>query len=172
MIDGLLRSVAALFLASACQSPLGGEDIDLALAASGLPGIGASAGLAQRVGSVRGLRLDAEVSWTHQELSDEGPRGDDWDQVFGGLRLGDPSEAELRRSVRAGITWLRADGDPEFLDDPGDYGGVYLGGGLAWRIARSLSSGPELTFSAVDSEGSKSGSGLTAELAWRLVWHL
>ena len=168
----LLRCVAALTLAGACRSPLGGEDIDLSIAASGLPAFGASAGLAQRIGSVHGLRLDAELAWTHQELPDEGPRGDDWDQVFGGVRLGDPANAELRRSLRAGITWLRAEGDPQFLDDPGDYGGVYLGGGLTWRIARSLSSGPELTLSALDSEGSKSGSGFTAELAWRLVWHL
>ena len=164
--------VVALLLASACRSPLGGEDLDLSVAASAFPSAGASLGFAQRVGKVHDWRVDAEVTLVHQELSDEGPRGDNWDQVFGGLRFTGPRDARVQPAIRTGITWLRVEGETSFLDDPGDYGGVYLGGGLGWSVSPSLSTGPELTLSALDSEGNHSGSGMAAELAWRLVWHL
>jgi len=167
------RALAGLALAlAACSSPLGGEDFDLSAAAHALPGLGFGAGFAQRVGELSDLRIDAEITLVHQELSDAGPLGDDWDQILGGLRFS-PAERDSHYFYgRAGVTWLRADGDPEFLDDPGDYGGGYGGVGYEWSLSPSLATGPELTLSYVDGEGHSSGSGLIGEIAWRWVWHL
>ena len=173
---GPLSSGAAagllLLVLGSCRSPLGGQDIDLHAAAHALPGVGFGGGLAQRIGELRGLRVDAELVLAHQELSDEGPRGDDWDQVWGGFRFSSLERDERYLYGRAGVTWLRVEGDPVFLDDPGDYGGIYGGLGYEWSLGPSAATGPELTLSAVDSEGDESGSGLVAEIAWRWVWHL
>lgn len=167
-----LALASALTALAGCSSPLGGQDLDLALAAHALPGVGGGVGLSQRMGTFAGQRLDFEIALMHQELSEAGPRGDDWDQIWGGLRLGALERDGLSGTFRAGVTWLRVEGDPEYLDDPGDYGGLYAGAGLEWPVSAALSTGPEATVSAVDSEGSKSGAGLTGEIAWRLVWHL
>ena len=173
LIATLLSAALALFLGCACASPLGGEDLELSLGASALPGAGALAGLSQRLWEGEHRRLDFEMQYVHQELADEGPSGDnDWDELRGGLRLRSPSQASTVWFASTGAVWLRARGEPEVLDAPDDYGGVYLDLGLAFALTPSLATGPDLSFLAVDAEGDRSGGGTLTELAWRIVWKL
>ncbi len=156
-----------------CASPLGGEDLELWLGASALPGAGVVAGLSQRLWQGQDLRVDYEMDLLHQELSDAGPSGDDeWDQIRAGLRLRPPSMETPRWSGRAGAVWLRSQGETGVLEEADDYGGVYAGAGLDFDIGPALATGPDLSLLYVDAESDRGGSGLVSELAWRLVWRL
>ena len=173
-IERLARCLtgAVLLACAACASPLGGEDLELAVGPSVLPGVGASATVSQRIANPGDARLDFEVDYAHQELDEEGPTGkDDWDRVRAGLKLLWPAEADWRWTARFGGVWARALGDPEFLDSRGDYGGVYLGAGFEFPLGKALATGPELSVSALDSEGS-GDFGWVPEITWRLIWRL
>jgi len=171
----LVRTVfcCSLPLLCACTSPLGGEDLELALGASAQPGFGGLVGLSQRVWEGEARRVDFEMALIHQELADEGPTGkNDWDEIRAGLKLRSPSQASTVWFASSGAVWLRARGEPEVLDAPDDYGGLYLDLGLHFALTPALATGPDLTFLAVDAEGDRSGSGTATELAWRFVWRL
>lgn len=162
-------SIAVLLALSACRSATERE-IALALSARGLPGAGVGAELSQRLLAADGHRLDFELGVERQELSDEGPGGDDWTRIWAGLRGAPPAGTGLQ--VHGGLTWLRSEGETSELSDPGDYGGAYLGLGWLLALGPALDTGPDLSFLYVDSEGDRSGSGAVFELAWRLVWRL
>jgi len=168
------RLAAALSLAlggGACASPLGGRDLDLGLSAQTLPGVGAGVSLSQRVARSGPQRIDFEAGVDRQDLADAGPSGDAWTRVWAGLSCAEDVR-ETHLVGRAGVNWLRTEGKAGRLEDPGDYGGVYAGLGLLWEVAPALSTGPDLTLMFVDAEGTRSGSGGLATLAWRWVWHL
>ena len=165
----------AAVLAPACHSPLGGEDVDLTVSAQALPGVGAGLSLSQRVLDRGAKRIDFELGFERQELADEGPSGDDWTRIWAGLRCAPLFAADERQhhlEWRGGVTWLRSDGEPSVLRDPGDYGGAYLGAAWIWELGPSVGTGPDVTVLFVDAEGDNSGSALVGELAWRWVWHL
>ena len=159
-------------LTGACASSLGGEDIDLGVGASVLPGYGVNVAASQRMASTENTRIDLEFDWTHQELDDD-PEGtdEDWEQVRLGIRWKkDPLEKQ-HWIARAGVVWLRSQGDPVYLADPGDYGGVYLGLGYQWETSPHLSTGPGFSLLLVEGEGSH-GAGVVPQFVWQLVWHL
>lgn len=156
--------------APGCRS-LTERELALALSAQGLPGAGAGVTVSQLVLERGQRRIDFELGLERQELSDEGPQGDDWTRIWSGLRCaaGEPGSGF---EGHAGVTWLRSEGQAGGLDDPGDYGGIYLGAGWVFALAPALGTGPDLTFLYVDSEGDRSGSGAVVELAWRWIWWL
>src|SRR5262245_34637076 len=162
-----LSAVLALG-AGACRSVTGNE-LAVALSARALPGAGAGIALAQGLPAPGGSRLDFELGLERQELADEGPDGDDWTRVWAGLGAGSAASG-ARLQAHAGVTWLRSAGDPEVLDAPGDYGGVYLGADWLFPLASAFATGPEVSLLYVDAEGDRSGSGAVLELAWRWVW--
>ena len=139
--------LAALALGSACASPLGGRDFELAAGASALPGPGVVVGASQRMAVVDEKEIDVEIDWTHQWLDtgveNQRRRGDDSDQVRLGFRVRWPEAEPDRWTARVGVAWLRAQGDPEFLDLPGDYGGAYLGLGYDFELSEHLLTGPD-----------------------------
>ena len=53
---------------------------------------------------------------------------------------------------RYGLTWFRANGDPELIDDPGDYFGAYGGVGYEWRLGERWWIGPEVTLNIAEGE--------------------
>jgi hypothetical protein len=54
---------------------------------------------------------------------------------------------------RYGLTWFRANGDPELIDDPGVYFGAFGAIGYEWRLGKRWWIGPEATVNFVDGEG-------------------
>lgn len=165
MARGPLLLAAALL--AACTTPPFAENGDLAveLSARALPGVGAGIGLVQRMNQGP-TRVDVEAGLELQQLSDEGPRGDDWARLWAGLRCSPAGAETPALACRLGLNWARADADPPFLDGVGDYGGFYLG--LAfdslqlgrWRL------GPDLEVLLLDSEGSRNRWELAAQVAF------
>ena len=156
--------------AGACRSVTENE-LALALSARGLPGAGVGVELAQGILDPGGRRLDFELGLERQELGDEGPDGDDWTRIWAGLAAASAASG-ARFRAHAGVTWLRSEGEPAVLDEPGDYGGLYLGAGGLFPLAPALATGPDLSLLYVDAEGDRGGSGAVLELAWRWVWQL
>jgi len=171
-LDLIALAFGVCTVGAACASPLGGEDIDVGVGASGLPGYGVTASIAQRMANTANGRVDFELQWTHQELEDD-PDGpdEDWEQVQLGWRYKYAPEADRHWVASVGAVWLRAQSDPKFLDAPGDYGGAYLGLGYRWDMGPHLSLGPDVTLLFVEGEGSLGG-GVIPQFALRLVWHL
>lgn len=170
-----LSFVALTLSAVGCTSPLGGRDLELGATAGALPGLGGAVSFSQRMHGGAAGRLDAQVDLTHQSVDRDvgahGRVGDTVDQIRAGVLWRPTPEASGTWTVRAGVAWLRAKGDPVFLDEPGDYGGGFFGLGYRWHVTPSLVQGPELTVQFFDSEGN-GGSGFVPELAWGLWWKL
>lgn len=154
------------------MAPLGGEDVEVGVGASALPGYGATVSFSQRMLQVEHARLDLEVEVAFQRLGEDPDATDgDWQQVrMGFLGRTDPAGAR-HWTARAGMALLRAQGDPVYLDAPGDYGGGYVGVGYLVDVGAHVSTGPDLSLFVVDGEGSNRG-GLVPQVAWRLVWRL
>ena len=166
------RFLAATVFFVGCASPFGGEDVDVSLGLSTLPGLGATLGLSQRIVTARGVRYDVGVDLTHQELDDPGPDGDDdWRQFRLGFSAGFFGEQRRGWIARAGLTWVRAQGDPGYLDTTGDFGGGYMGLGYRFPLSRFVSFEPDISVLVLDAEGG-GDFGYVPELTWRLVWHL
>lgn len=109
--------------------------------------------------------LDEDLDNTGRAV-DEG-----WDQATLGVRVEAIDEGTSHWSLRGGVAWVRAQGDPVFLDEPADYGGVYVGGAWQWELSEHVSTGPELTVFGLLPEGSGRTGGLVPQLAWRLIVH-
>jgi hypothetical protein len=62
---------------------------------------------------------------------------------------------DRRLVFRYGLTWFRANGDPEVIDEPGDYLGAFAGAGYEWRLGERVWVGPEVTANWVNGEGSR-----------------
>ena len=171
-----LGLLAAPFL-GACASPLGGRDIEVAAGPIVGPGVGAFVSAAQLMLERERFLVHVEVGYAHSTL-DPGidrvgrPVDEGWDQVYGGFRVTTSPAARAHWVARGGAAWVRAQGDPEYFDDPGDYGGAYLGVGYVRRLTEHLSTGPALTLYGVLPEGSEDDGGVVPQLAWHLAWHL
>jgi len=180
VLPSLLRpAVLALAALSAagCASPLGGEEIELAAGPVVGPGVGILASGSQRMLEGRRIDLHVEAGLAHQGLDDDvDHRGrrvtKGWDQVFLGLKAVRGTDEGHRWVARAGAVWLRAQGDPVFLDEPTDYGGVFFGVGYEHRLSEHLSTGPDFALIGAFPEAAGGGAGVVPQLAWRLVWHL
>lgn len=163
--------LVALLPCGACRSVVEGRDLDLSIGAQGLPGVGLGLAFSQRLVDWRGARIDLEAGLDRQELADESEDGNDFSRIWAGARWRDAEPVDSWE-LRLGVNWLRTEGAAGTLDDPGDYGGAYFGGGYRWEVGEALATGPDCTLMLVDSEGTRSGSGALLELAWRLEWHL
>ncbi|MEW6074011.1 MAG: hypothetical protein AB1726_15625 [Planctomycetota bacterium] len=172
-----LLALALALLAGACASPLGGRDLHLGAAAVWGPRLGGEIRAAQLALERPRFDVLVEASVAHESLdpavSPQGERVDEgWDQVQAGLAIVTDPRGDASWVGRAGVVWLRAQGDPVVLDAPLDYGGGYLGIGRLHRLNEHLSTGPELTLLGVLPEGSGDAGGVVPQLAWRLVWRL
>jgi hypothetical protein len=59
-----------------------------------------------------------------------------------------------RPFFRYGFTWFRANGNPDLIDIPGDYLGVYGGFGYEWDLSRHWTFSPDFSVNLVNGEGS------------------
>jgi hypothetical protein len=166
---------AALLFAAACASPRPGEDFELSIGPSLLPNIGVAASAGQAFHRSRASSWIFETNGVFQflddsDVADAGNSGaEDWYQLGGGVKVLFTPDERRHASLRAGVVWLRALGDVNLIDDPGDYFGFYVGGGFETELGRHLSTGPDLILMTVFPEGGGNPE-LVPQLAWRLIW--
>ena len=187
MIERRLASACALALAllSGCATTPAAptrygrqeraHEFEFATGISTLPGVGTFVGVSQRIWDGPRVRADFETELVYQALDDDvasnGDVGDDLGQFRFGLRFRRPGNDGPRWIGRFGGTWMRFQGDPVYLDDPRDYGGVYLGVGYEFPLGKRWITGPHVTVHFVASEG-VGDSGAVPEAAWRFAFKL
>jgi hypothetical protein len=79
--------------------------------------------------------------------------GDTWGQVQGGVKASLRPCARSHPTARAGVTWFRTTGSTDFVEDAGDYVGLYGGIGWEWDLGSGFTTGPELSALLVSQEG-------------------
>jgi len=172
--------LAALFplaaaLIAGCASLPTQDELCLSAGLSALPNFGLTAGAGQLVAADEEKTWTAEAVATFQFLDDEDlandgyPAAGDWTQVqLGVKRLTDPG-ARRHWTARAGLVWFRALGDPNIVQERGDYEGLYGGLGFETSLSESFSMGPDFVLMLAHRESGQ-GVVLVPQLAWRVLW--
>ncbi|MDF1700475.1 MAG: hypothetical protein P1V36_04885 [Planctomycetota bacterium] len=125
------------------------------LTGSFLPNLGLGFG----GGHVIARRADAEFALefhgTWQFVDDEAfaddgnPEAGDWYQVRAGLKIISNPKQRRHLTGRFGGVWLEANGEPNILERPGTYWGVYGAIGFETDITSRITVGPELSLMLV-----------------------
>jgi hypothetical protein len=169
-----VRLLAGLLpLLGACRLPEPARGPDLELTPSLLPNLGLalSATVPLDLDATHETRL--ELRFTDQFLDDKSiaPNGDpeagDWTQLDLGLRWNERGP-ETFWTFRVGLTTFRARGEPNLIDAPGGYVGLYAGLGRRTWLTEHLFLGPEL--SLIVAHGDDDPRALVPQITWGLTW--
>lgn len=150
-----------LLVTAACASPgpaptgspphPAGPDTYVDASGSFLPNLGAGLGIGRVLRrSPEGSR-SLEVDLTYQFLDDEdfvdddNPKAGPWYQLRAGLRDASAPDRPRHTTTRLGAVWLRAEGEPNVIQEGGDYLGLYGGIGVEADLLPRLAVGPEVT---------------------------
>lgn len=180
-MSGAARIPAGAFLAlpallGACTTPEGlREEAYLGASASVLPNFGGSLEAGQVFHREDGKTDAFEVQATWQFFDDESllddgnPSAGDWLQLQGGFKRLIAAGDDRSWTLRGGAVWFRAEGEPNIINDPGDYLGGYAGFGFETRLSEHWSMGPELSLMLVTREGEFEVNAVP-QLDWHLIW--
>lgn len=163
------RLGTALLLLGALSACAGVPPPSLGLAPSVLPNLGLMGSLAQPLAPES--RHHGELRFTQQFvddklLADDGnPEAGDWTQIdLGWLCLPDRPRGW---SARVALTVFEARGEPNLVDEAGDYGGLLAGVGWFAELAPGWWVGPEL---AVIAAAGPEEPVVFPEITWGLRW--
>jgi hypothetical protein len=137
-----------------------------------------NAGFALEAGAV--WRRDPDFTWsweiegTYQFLDDkvlvdnDTRPFDDWIQVQAGVKASSHPRTRRNWTGRAGLVYFRANGEPNIVDDEGDYFGLYGGLGFETDLTDCLTMGPELSVMIVT--GADTDVVLVPQFNWHVIW--
>ena len=153
----------------------GGEDLTLGTSFSALPNIGYSFAAGQVYDRDPERTWSFELEGTHQpwddeDLSDDGnPAAGDITQIqIGVKRTSDPLDWK-HWTQRYGVGWFRARGEPNIVQEPGDYEVLYAGFGFETHLTESITMGPELSLMlALREKGSSFD--FVPQFNWHITW--
>jgi hypothetical protein len=141
-----LSWLVVLVEAAGCRAP------ELGLAPSFLPNLGLAASVAVPLGEASSWRLEARFTdqfVDDKAFADDGnPEAGNWTQLDLGLLHLARDAGGRAWSVRVGLVGFEARGEPNLVDEAGDYLGGYCGVGRFWHFGRGFAFGPELTLVA------------------------
>ena len=151
--------------ASACHAP------ELAFAPSFLPNLGLMGSASTHVSATSAWQVEAR--FTDQFLDDKSfaddgnPEAGNWTQLDLGLLWVSSWEDEHAWSARFGVLGFEARGEPNLVEESGEYVGAYCGVGRFWRCSRTLAIGPELTLVVASGDDPLA---IFPQLTWGLRW--
>jgi len=169
--------LALLLALAACAVPPGLRDeAYVGGSASVLPNFGGSleAGQVFRRTSTLTQAFEIQVTWQpidDEDLADDGnPSAGDWLQFQGGLKTLWDAGDDRSWTLRYGGVWFRALGEPNIVNERGDYLGIFGGFGFETRLSEHWSMGPELSLMLATREKSGLELDLVPQLDWHLIW--
>jgi hypothetical protein len=164
-----------LALAGCTGVPLQESDLSVNAGLSALPNLGFTVGLEQvfrrAEGTSDSLELLATLQpWDDEDiLSDGNPSAGNFAQFQLGVKRDRPLGEDRWWTTHGGVVWFRATGEPNIVQKPGDYLGVYGGVGFQMQVTKNLSIGPDLSLLLVSLE--RSGEvDVVPQLAWRVTF--
>lgn len=143
--------------------------------ASFLPNVGLGLGGGVVVSRTSSATTSLELLGTWQFLDDEdfiddgNPAAGDWYQLRLGAKMSFQPKSRRHLTLRAGGIWLQANGEPNILDVPGDYYGVYGGVGFETDVTPCLTVGPELSLLLVTRDSDFSVEPVP-QFNWHFTW--
>jgi len=150
---------------AACRAP------ELALAPSFLPNFGLAASVAVPLGEAGPWRLEARFTdqfVDDKTFADDGnPEAGNWTQLDLGFLYLARGAGQRAWSVRFGLVGYEARGEPNLVDEAGEYVGAYLGLGRFWFFGRGFAFGPEVTLVGATGEDPFA---LFPQLTWGFRW--
>jgi len=172
----VIRWAPALVLAGAalgCRAPEGGRQVDLGLAPSLLPNLGLAASTSAAIARSPSYEWRAEARFTDQFVDDKTfadnglPEAGNWTQLELGLRGLSTPEERSHWIVRFGAIGFDALGEPNLIEEPGDYLGVYGSFGRETDFGHGFSIGPEISLVAASGPDPFV---LFPQLTWGIRW--
>lgn len=162
--------VLASGLCAGCRSGAA-SPASIGLAPSILPNLGLAATASLAVREESPWHLEARFTDQFADdktIADNGfPEAGDWTQLDLGLLHLPPLDAGRAWGWRFGVSGFEARGEPNLVDESGDYLGAYLGLGRFTVLAPGLLLGPELTVVAATGPDDFV---LFPQLTWGVRW--
>ena len=174
---GFGKKVSTLLLAllTGCGTTGWGDDLYMGGSLSAVPNIGLSLTAGQIFERDEERVWSFELEMTHQPWDDEdfsndgnSAAGDITQFQMGVKRSSDPL-GHRHWTQRYGFAWFRARGEPNLVQEPGDYVGIFAGFGFETQLSESLSMGPELSLMLADIEGGGEFT-LVPQFNWHITW--
>ena len=165
-------------LCGCASSPELEGDVYAGVSASALPNFGVALEAGQVFARTSSTAYSFEVEATSQffddkTFSDNGdPEAGDWVQFQGGFKALIDAQDEHAWATRWGGVWFRAEGEPNIVNEEGDYLGIYGSLGFETRLSRHWSMGPELSLFLVTREKSDLELDVVPQFNWHLIWSL
>ena len=116
-----------------------------------LPNMGVGLGLGRVLRRSDAATTFVEAQAIYQFLDDEDvasdgqPKAGPWYQIMAGLKRSSTPAGLRHVTSRIGAVWLRAEGEPNFIQEEGNYLGAYGGVGFETHLGPSLMVGPNVT---------------------------
>jgi hypothetical protein len=104
-------------------------------------------------------------------IDDGNPVAGNWWQARAGVKLSTQPHARRHWTMRAGAVAFQANGSPNWVDEPGEYYGLYVEPGFETDITECLTIGPGLSIMPV-LEGADGQFHLVPMLNWHATWWL
>ena len=142
-------------------------------AASFLPNLGIGFGGGHVISRRSDAEFALEVQGVWQFVDDEtfaddgNPEAGDWYQVRAGMKIISNPNQRRHATGRFGAVFIDANGEPNILQEPGTYYGIYGGLGFETDITSRLTIGPEVTLMLVTQEED-----FDVEPVPQLNWHV
>lgn len=159
-----------------CWDPSDCRKTYLDATASFLPNVGVGIGVGH-VFHRSGVQDWAfELAGTYQFLDDEtfaddgNPEAGDWYQLRFGLKTSSSPRSRRHFTKRVGVVWLDASGEPNLLQEPGSYYGLYGGLGFETDVSPSLTVGPEISLMVVTPDDEFKIENPIPQLNWHVIW--
>ena len=119
-----------------------------------LPSVGVAVIAGQQFSERDKFDLDFELRGIFQGGDDSATQSGEFFQVQVGVKQTLNPGHRRRPFLRLGATWFRATGNPDLIDEPGDYLGVYFGGGYEFDVSPRVTISPDVSLNLVNGEGS------------------
>ena len=172
----LPMGAACAALVAACATPAAEpRELTFTGGLSAIPNLGFTAGVDQvfhrQDEKSYALELIATVQpWDDEDLIRDGnPAAGPFVQFQLGVEHTRPGGDNRWWTAHAGAVWFRANGEPNVVQESGDYLGAYAGVGFEWQISEHVTMGPDLSLLFVSLEGS-SELDVVPQIAWRFSW--
>jgi hypothetical protein len=137
-------------------------------------GVAVEAGKVVRRDAFATWSVEAQALWQFLDdktFADDGnPVAGDWYQARVGAKVSTDPDDYRHWTGRLGFVWFRAEGEPNLVQEEGDYFGGYVGVGFETQVNDRFTIGPEVSVMVVPRDGGDPPFYAVPQFGWHLLW--